>query len=722
MKKIIFGLVCLNSTIFANDFVKLETSVITDTSFENGLSKISSNVYVLEKKDIQNGGNVNVVDVLKKIPSIQIQNIGGSAVVDIRGEGLRAKDTVKILLNGIPLNYPVTAPLDVQGNSELDSIPIDIIERIEVLPSGGTILYGDNSSGGVINIITNKKMTKDSKGSIFTKYKKNDLNSGITLGHSFEKLDLLINYNEIDKHKNFYFGKENIKNFSTNINYTPNKDTKFNLNYAKHESKKDILQALTKAEYDSKNSSNDSPINYKTNKDSINFTFSQRLNNSLEFNLDTGYSDIVSKVDMDPSTLLPIPNLTGEMKGDFSDKKLNISPKLNFKYDKDLDFTIGYAYENVEANRNLTVDANGQILVLKPVIKMKQDFDLNKESHAGFIKAKYTKGDFVFIPGYRFEIIKTSMKHNGLIDAKQANGTALPSFFPIPIGELENNYSKTHEVSTGEMGIVYNYSDIGRIFYNITGGETPPSINKYINSDLLSGQVFKLNENLKNEKYLKNEIGITDLIWESTVSFSIFDTRKKDEIGMNGVAPISWEYYNIDETRRTGIELNTSQYFDKFVFSQNITYIDSEITKSKVSQEVGKSIPYVSDWNINASIKYNFNSNLSSTFSGNYKSKYRVGGEFNNGKLEGFPFKPTIVQSKEYYEGNSKSSLTFDWGITYTYQDFTLNTGVNNIFNEKSTDSIGLVQRGNLVTGTNTEMLYTPALGRSFYIGFSYNF
>ena len=722
MKKIIFGLVCLNSTIFANDFVKLETSVITDTSFENGLSKISSNVYVLEKKDIQNGGNVNVVDVLKKIPSIQIQNIGGSAVVDIRGEGLRAKDTVKILLDGIPLNYPVTAPLDVQGNTELDSIPIDIIERIEVLPSGGTILYGDNSSGGVINIITNKKMEKDSKGSIFTKYKKNDLNSGITLGHSFEKLDLLINYNEIDKHKNFYFGKENIKNFSANVNYTPNKNTKFNLNYAKHESKKDILQALTKAEYDSKNSSKDSPINYKTNKDSLNFTFSQKLNNSLEFNLDTGYSDITSKVDMDPSTLLPIPNLTGEMKGDFSDKKLNISPKLNFKYDKDLDFTIGYAYENVEANRNLTVDANGQILVLKPVIKMKQDFDLNKESHAGFIKAKYTKGDFVFTPGYRFEVIKTSMKHNGLIDAKQANGTALPSFFPIPTGELENNYSKTHEVSTGEMGIVYNYSHIGRVFYNITGGETPPSINKYINSDLVSGQVFKLNENLKNEKYLKNEIGITDLIWGSTISFSVFDTRKKDEIGMNGVAPISWEYYNIDETRRTGIELNTSQYFDKFVFSQNITYIDSEITKSKVSQEVGKSIPYVSDWNINASIKYNFNSNLSSTFSGNYKSKYRVGGEFNNGKLEGFPFKPTIAQSKEYYEGNSKSSLTFDWGITYTYQDFTLNTGINNIFNKKSTDSIGLVQRGNLVTGTNTEMLYTPALGRSFYIGFSYNF
>lgn len=722
MKKIIFGLICFNSIIYPNDFIKLETTIITDTSFENSLSKVSSTVYVLEKKDIQNGGYINIADILKKIPSIQIQNIGGSAVVDIRGEGLRAKDTVKILLNGIPLNYPITAPLDVQGNTELDSIPVDIIERIEVLPSGGTILYGDNSSGGVINIITNKKMAQDSKGSIFTKYKKNDLDSGITLGHSFENLDLLINYNEIDKHKNFYFGKENVKNFFTNISYILSDDSKLNFNYSKHESKKDILQGLTKDEYNSKISSKKLPINYKTDKDSINLIFTQKINNSLEFNLDTGYSSITSKLDMDPSTLLPIPNIAGKMKGTFTDKKLNISPKLNLKYDKDLNFIMGYSYENVNANRSLNVDANGQILILKPVIKMTQNFDLGKESHAGFIKAKYTKGDFVFTPGYRFEIIKTSMDHNGLINAKQFNGSPLPSFFPIPIGELENNYSKRHKVSTGEMGIVYNYSDIGRVFYNITGGETPPSVNKYINNDLLSGQVFKLNENLKNEKYLKNEVGITDFILGSTVSFSVFDTRKKDEIAMNGMVPISWEYYNINETRRTGIELNTSQYLDNFVFSQNITYIDSEITKSKVSQEIGKTIPYVSDWNINASIKYSFNSNLSSTFSGNYKSKYKVGGEFNNGKLAGFPFRPNIAYSKEYYEGKSKSSLTFDWGITYIYQAFTLNTGINNIFNEKSTDSIGLVQNGNLVSGTNTEMLYTPALGRSFYVGFSYNF
>lgn len=722
MKKIIFGLICFNSIIYPNDFIKLETTIITDTSFENSLSKVSSTVYVLEKKDIQNGGYINIADILKKIPSIQIQNIGGSAVVDIRGEGLRAKDTVKILLNGIPLNYPITAPLDVQGNTELDSIPVDIIERIEVLPSGGTILYGDNSSGGVINIITNKKMAQDSKGSIFTKYKKNDLDSGITLGHSFENLDLLINYNEIDKHKNFYFGKENVKNFFTNISYILSDDSKLNFNYSKHESKKDILQGLTKDEYNSKISSKKLPINYKTDKDSINLIFTQKINNSLEFNLDTGYSSITSKLDMDPSTLLPIPNIAGKMKGTFTDKKLNISPKLNLKYDKDLNFIMGYSYENVNANRSLNVDANGQILILKPVIKMTQNFDLGKESHAGFIKAKYTKGDFVFTPGYRFEIIKTSMDHNGLINAKQFNGSPLPSFFPIPIGELENNYSKRHKVSTGEMGIVYNYSDIGRVFYNITGGETPPSVNKYINNDLLSGQVFKLNENLKNEKYLKNEVGITDFILGSTVSFSVFDIRKKDEIAMNGMVPISWEYYNINETRRTGIELNTSQYLDNFVFSQNITYIDSEITKSKVSQEIGKTIPYVSDWNINASIKYSFNSNLSSTFSGNYKSKYKVGGEFNNGKLAGFPFRPNIAYSKEYYEGKSKSSLTFDWGITYIYQAFTLNTGINNIFNEKSTDSIGLVQNGNLVSGTNTEMLYTPALGRSFYVGFSYNF
>lgn len=720
MKKIIFSLFCITYIAYAKNSVDLGSTVISNTSFKESLNNISTNVFSIDKTEIEEGGYSDITDVLKQIPSIQIQKIGGSSVVDIRGEGLRAKDTVKVLLNGIPLNYPITAPLDIQGNTELDSIPLDIIEKIEVLPSGGTILYGDNSSGGIINIITKKKLTKKYNAFVFSKYKNNDFTKGISLGYKLKKADFIINYNEIDKFKNFYFGKEDVKNFSSNLNYNFSKNTNLNFNYNRYESDKDILYPLTKEEFDKKLSSPKNPANYTVKKNGFNFALNHKFSDFLLFNFDMGYTDIVSHTDMDPATLLPIPNVKGSMAGRFTDKKLNLSPKLNFIINKNFDVTVGYAYEDVDAMRELNVNANGKLGFIKPVINMKQHFDLHKKSHSGFIKSKYILGDFVFTPGYRYEIIKTSLNHNGNINATNKNGRPLPSFFPIPTGEQFNKYSKTSHISTGEMGIVYNYRTTGKGYYNITIGETTPSINKYINSDLISGEVFKLNKSLKNEQYIKNEIGIMDIFFNSAVSFTIFDTRKKDELGMNGVVPLSWEYYNIDKTRRTGVEATALQSIGKFTLSQNITYIDSEIMESKISEEVGKKIPYVSDWNMNASIKYSFTENLFTTFSSSYKSKYRVGGRYDNGKLGGFP--PSIKKTTGYYEDESKSSITCDLGLTYKYSGFIINMGVSNIFNENTIDSVNLVPTGNFATGTSTQTLYIPSVRRSYYIGFSYNF
>ena len=54
-----------------------------------------------------------------------------------------------ILLDGVPLNQ--------DGKYNLEDIPSDIIDRIEIVRGGGSVLYGSEASGGVINIITKKK-------------------------------------------------------------------------------------------------------------------------------------------------------------------------------------------------------------------------------------------------------------------------------------------------------------------------------------------------------------------------------------------------------------------------------------------------------------------------------------------------------------------------------------------------------------------------------------
>ena len=75
---------------------------------------------------------------------------GKTASVDIRGFGETAPLNVLVLVDGRRVNE-----IDLSG-TDWTQIPIDQIERIEIVRGAGSVLYGDNAVGGVINIITKK--------------------------------------------------------------------------------------------------------------------------------------------------------------------------------------------------------------------------------------------------------------------------------------------------------------------------------------------------------------------------------------------------------------------------------------------------------------------------------------------------------------------------------------------------------------------------------------
>ncbi|EHO21668.1 hypothetical protein HMPREF9466_00525 [Fusobacterium necrophorum subsp. funduliforme 1_1_36S] len=67
----------------------------------------------------------------------------------------KEEQSILFLLDGIPYNSTVDT-----GAVNLNLIPIDIVERIEIIPNGGNVVYGEGAVGGVINIITKKGKTK----------------------------------------------------------------------------------------------------------------------------------------------------------------------------------------------------------------------------------------------------------------------------------------------------------------------------------------------------------------------------------------------------------------------------------------------------------------------------------------------------------------------------------------------------------------------------------
>lgn len=158
-KKMVNGAVALGCMLFAapvmahealNEYV-LDPMMVTAARYEKRDVDIPAATEIYDQQKIEKLGANNVMEVVKNIPGFTLTaSPTGNTYIGFRGI---AKDNVAILVNGIPLNQ--------DGNYDLESISSDIIDRIEVVKGGATVLYGSNASAGVINIITNKKAAKN---------------------------------------------------------------------------------------------------------------------------------------------------------------------------------------------------------------------------------------------------------------------------------------------------------------------------------------------------------------------------------------------------------------------------------------------------------------------------------------------------------------------------------------------------------------------------------
>lgn len=158
-KKMVNGAVALGCLLFAapvmahealNEYV-LDPMMVTAARYEKRDVDIPAATEIYDQEKIEKLGANNVMEVVKNIPGFTLTaSPTGNTYIGFRGI---AKDNVAILVNGIPLNQ--------DGNYDLESISADIIDRIEVVKGGATVLYGSNASAGVINIITNKKEAKN---------------------------------------------------------------------------------------------------------------------------------------------------------------------------------------------------------------------------------------------------------------------------------------------------------------------------------------------------------------------------------------------------------------------------------------------------------------------------------------------------------------------------------------------------------------------------------
>ena len=192
-----------------------EKSIYSETGFKNSLRSSTTSPFILKSKDIEGKGYTSVSEVLDSIPGVNIKESAHPAI-DLRGQGFqKAKATVQLLVDGIPANMLDTS----HQNVPIDVVNIDEIERIEVIPGGGAVLYGSGTSGGVINIITKKYKSKNIRGGVgyqISSFRNNkfDVSTGTSVGN----FDFDINYSKNRKHGYRDYDFTNSDYFSGRIN------------------------------------------------------------------------------------------------------------------------------------------------------------------------------------------------------------------------------------------------------------------------------------------------------------------------------------------------------------------------------------------------------------------------------------------------------------------------------------------------------------------------
>ena len=137
----------------------LQEVVVTGSRIRRVDAETANPVFVIDQQSIKNSGISTVGDLLQRIPAVSgaatnpnVNNGGGYAESTIELRGLSSKRTL-VLVDG--RRQGIIGPSDA---TDVNLIPINLIERVEVLKEGAGAVYGSDAVSGVVNFITRKNV------------------------------------------------------------------------------------------------------------------------------------------------------------------------------------------------------------------------------------------------------------------------------------------------------------------------------------------------------------------------------------------------------------------------------------------------------------------------------------------------------------------------------------------------------------------------------------
>jgi iron complex outermembrane receptor protein len=134
------------STSFAQD----DAIVVTATRFRDVKRDLPVGFTLISADDLQKSATSNLAEALAQFGLLHVRDTTGAPnqQLDLRGFGSSGDQNTLVLVNGVRISE------NEQTSAQLSAIPLEEIERIEIVRGGGAVLYGSGASGGTVNIIT----------------------------------------------------------------------------------------------------------------------------------------------------------------------------------------------------------------------------------------------------------------------------------------------------------------------------------------------------------------------------------------------------------------------------------------------------------------------------------------------------------------------------------------------------------------------------------------
>lgn len=641
---------------------------------------------IVDRKKMDESAVTSIRDALKQVPGVQVQDSNGTGGSDVslnlgvRGLTSRLSPRSTVLMDGVPLSF---APY---GQPQLSMAPVSMgnIESIDVVRGAGTVRFGPQNVGGIINFNTRaipEKLsgsvgltTEFATGTDQLKYSPN-----LFVGGTMENgLGLALLYSGTKG--NGYREANNdidIDDVMLKSSYQFNDQDALAVNLHHYEGRGEMPEGLTTADYAKNPYQSNQFRNYfagRRSDVSVKYSHKDELNN---FEILGYYVDSFRTSDLESAIEGTANSRISNSPRDY--KYFGIEPRYSRAYslgNMNNEVTVGYRYLQEDSSEfsgrttpyNTTTGIPGERLA-------NTISEGGTKAHALYIDNRFGLGAFTITPGVRFESIKTHNDYSAYQSGKFIN-TVHPKI-------------KSDEFLPS-LALQYNFNDQWNIFANAAVSFGPQQYNQLAKVD--AGQAVTTLDGLHPEKSNNYEIGTkylgNGLNAELTVFYLDFDKElileRPDNIG-TGI------WTNLGATSHKGIELGLNYDFGHLYDMLEGLKVYSNYTFTKAVSEAGKfegkDLPYYSRHVGNLGLGYTF-------------EKWSVNADMFAQSKQHAPGSGNIYQTVESADGrigNIPGYSTFAVRTGYDFgQDFyglKIAAGIKNVFDKeyftRSSDSTG---------------------------------